>query len=43
MSVVLEEAIECYCREKTVVQSQKLKKWIYVLAKTKMICVSEEG
>lgn len=43
VSVVLEEAIECYHTAKTVVQSQKLKKWIYVLAETKMIYISEEG
>lgn len=41
MSAVLEEVIECYCPEMTVVHNQKLKKWIYVLAKKEMIYVSQ--
>lgn len=41
VSAVLEEVIECYCPEMTVVHNQKIKKWIYVLAKTEMIYVSE--
>lgn len=41
MSAVLEEVIECYCPEMTVVHNQKIQKWIYVLAKTEMIYVSE--
>lgn len=41
MSAVLEKVIECSCLEMIAIHNQKLKKWIYVLAKTEMIYVSE--